>query len=92
MVQTEYTTDGLIIREQNIGDNDKLVTVLTRDMGVISAYAAGSKSIKSKKGSSTCLLSYSSFVLKKKENISVFRNHLLSKCFLVRETISRPFT
>lgn len=66
MVQTEYTTDGLIIREQNIGDNDKLVTVLTRDMGVISAYAAGSKSIKSKKGSSTCLLSYSSFVLKKK--------------------------
>ena len=41
MVQTEYTTDGLIIREQNIGDNDKLVTVLTRDMGVISAYAAG---------------------------------------------------
>ncbi len=66
MIQTEFTTDGLIIREQNIRDNDKLVTILTRDMGVISAYAAGSKSIKSKKGSSTCLLSYSSFTLKKK--------------------------
>lgn len=66
MEQTQYSTDGLIIREQNIGENDKLVTILTRDMGVISAYAAGSKSIKSKKASSTCLLSYSSFVFKKK--------------------------
>ncbi len=66
MTQTQFTTDGLIIREQNIGENDKLVTLLTRDMGVISAYAAGSKSIKSKKSSATCLLSYSSFVLKKK--------------------------
>ncbi len=69
MVQVQFSTDGLIIREQNIGDNDKLVTILTRNMGVISAYAAGSKSIKSKKSSATCLLSYSSFVLKKKGDL-----------------------
>lgn len=66
MQQTQITTDGLIIREQNIGDSDKLITILTRNMGIISAYAAGSKNIKSKKGASTSLLSFSSLTLKKK--------------------------
>jgi DNA repair protein RecO (recombination protein O) len=64
--QPQTTIDGLIIREQNIGDNDKIVTVLSRNNGIISAYASGAKSIKSKKGAATCLLSYSSITLKKK--------------------------
>lgn len=55
-----------MIRETNIGEHDRLITVMTRDMGVISAYAAGAKSIKSKKGSATGLLSYSSFSILKK--------------------------
>lgn len=66
MEQTQFTVDGLIIREKDIGDNDKLVTVLSRDKGIISAYASGAKSIKSKKGAATCLLSYSSLTVKKK--------------------------
>lgn len=66
MEQTLVTIDGLIIKEQNIGDNDKIVTVLSRNNGIISAYASGAKSIKSKKGAATCLLSYSSLTLKKK--------------------------
>lgn len=64
--QMLLTIDGLIIREQQIGDSDKLVTVLSRNNGVLSAYASGAKSIKSKKGAATCLLSYSSLTLKKK--------------------------
>lgn len=64
--QALLTIDGLIIREQQIGDNDKLVTVLSRHNGIISAYASGAKSIKSKKGAATCLLSYSSLTMKKK--------------------------
>ncbi len=66
MEQTLVTIDGLIIKEQNIGDNDKIVTVLSRNNGIISAYASGAKSIKSRKGAATCLLSYSSLTLKKK--------------------------
>lgn len=61
-----FTTDALVIKEMNIGERDRLVTLMTRDMGVIRAYAAGAKSIKSKKGSATGLLSYSSFTLEKK--------------------------
>ena len=66
--QTQITVDGLIIREQSVGESDKLITVLTRHDGVISCYASGAKSIKSKKGAATCLLSYSSFTLKRQGN------------------------
>ncbi len=63
-----FTTEALVIRESNIGENDRLVTLLTRDMGVIRAFAAGAKSIKSKKGAATGLLSYSSFTILKKND------------------------
>lgn len=66
MEQTQLTTDCLIIREKSMGESDKLLTVLSRELGVISVYASGAKSIKSKKGAATSLLSYSSLTLKKK--------------------------
>lgn len=64
--QTQLTIDGLIIKEQEIGDNDKLLTILSRNDGVVRVYASGAKSIKSKKGAATTLLSYSSLTIKKK--------------------------
>ena len=45
----KFQTDGLIIREQNIGENDKLVWVLTKSHGVLRAFAKGAKSLKSAK-------------------------------------------
>lgn len=39
---------------------------MTRDMGVIRAFAVGAKSVKSRRGSATGLLSYSNFILDKK--------------------------
>lgn len=54
-------TDGLIIRETQTGEADRLVTVLTRDMGVIKAFVRGARSIKSRSLSATQLLSYSRF-------------------------------
>ncbi len=66
MEQTQITTDCLIIREKSMGESDKLLTVLSRELGVISVYASGAKNIKSKKGTATSLLSYSSLTIKKK--------------------------
>ena len=54
-------TDGLIIREVQTGEADRLVTVLTRDMGVIKAFVRGARSIKSRSLSATQLLGYSRF-------------------------------
>ena len=53
--------DGLVIREMSVGDNDKLLTILTRDFGVIKAFSSGSKKISSKKFSASSLLSYANF-------------------------------
>ncbi len=52
-------TDGLIIREYHTGEADRLVTVLTRDMGIIKAFVRGARGVKSKSLSSTQLLAYS---------------------------------
>ena len=59
-------TDALVIKETKIGEADRLITLLTKDNGIIKAYASGAKSIKSKRGSATGLLSYSNFSLSKK--------------------------
>lgn len=66
MTQDQFTADALIIREQQIGESDRLVTLLSRHNGVIRAYATGARSIKSKKGPATSLLAYSSVTLKQK--------------------------
>ena len=39
----KFQTDGLIIKEQNFGENDKLIWVLTRTHGVIHAVARAPK-------------------------------------------------
>lgn len=61
----KVVTDGLVIKETSMGEADRLITILTKDNGIIRAYAAGAKSIKSKRGSGTSLLSYSNFSLTK---------------------------
>ncbi|HIS69442.1 MAG TPA: DNA repair protein RecO [Candidatus Gallacutalibacter stercoravium] len=55
----QFNTDGLVIREQNIGESDRLVTVLTRREGLVRAFVRGAKNLKSRNASSTQLLCYS---------------------------------
>lgn len=60
------TTDALIIRENNnIGEADRFVNALTRDLGVVRASARGARNIKSRNSSATQLLSYSRLTLYK---------------------------
>ena len=59
-------TDGLILKEQNIGEKDKLVTVLTRHNGLVRAFVRGAKSFKNRKNSSTGMFCYS--------KLSLYRN------------------
>ncbi len=58
-------TDGLILKEQNIGEKDKLVTVLTRHNGLVRAFVRGAKSVKNRKNSSTGMFCYSRLSLYK---------------------------
>ena len=45
------TTHGLIVKEQTVGEKDKLVTAVTADMGLIRAFVKGAKNIASRKQS-----------------------------------------
>ena len=51
-----FKTRGLILRQQNIGERDKLVWALTESHGVVRAFARGAKNIKSQKSAATDLL------------------------------------
>lgn len=52
-------TDGIVIREQTTGEQDRLVTLLTRELGVIRAFANGARNPKNKNVATTGLLCYS---------------------------------
>ena len=54
-----FSTEGIIIKEQTVGESDRLVTILTRNEGVIRAFARKAKSLKDNKNSATGLLCYS---------------------------------
>lgn len=61
----KFQTDGLIIKEMNIGEQDKLVYALTKSNGVIKAFVRGAKNIKNQKCASTSLLAYSRLTIYK---------------------------
>ena len=68
----KFSTDGLVIHERDTGESNRLVTILTRDRGVIRAFANGAKKIKSRSAAATELLCYSSFTLfKNKDTYSI---------------------
>ena len=75
------TTDGLVIKETNIRDNDRLITVITRDMGVINAFVRGAKSIKSKRSPATSLLAFSNFNLECKGDTYTVTEASVNKIF-----------
>lgn len=65
MQTKKIKTDGLIIKQQNIGEQDRLVSILTRNLGVIRAFVRGGKNIKNRNSASTGLLCYSELTLYK---------------------------
>jgi DNA repair protein RecO (recombination protein O) len=67
--QARFTTQGLVIKEMNAGENDRLVTLLTREYGILKAYVPGAKSIKSKRSPATTLLTYSNFTVNRKNEV-----------------------
>ncbi len=88
-LQTRFTTQGLVIKEMNVGESDRLVTLFTRDLGLIRAFAAGAKNIKSKKAAATSLLTYSSFtILNKKDSYRIYEASPISQFFAVGSDIT----
>lgn len=84
-------TDGLVIREQTTGEQDRLITVLTRSNGVIRAFSNGGRNPKNKNVSATGLLCYSDFSIDKTgKGVYIIREASAKEVFFgLREDIVR---
>lgn len=60
-----YTVDGLVLRVQNHGENDRLITILTAN-GKINALCHGARSLKSKMANLTQPFVYGNFEINKR--------------------------
>lgn len=59
---------GIVTRSTQYKDNDKIISVLTAEYGLISVYCHGARSNKSKYLTSTRLFCYSEFILSRKKD------------------------
>lgn len=79
---------GLVIRTTDIRESDRLITVFTEELGVVSAMARGARSLKSRKMSSTMQFCYSSFVLYKRgEHYQIKESELIESFFGLHSSI-----
>lgn len=75
-------TDGIVIREGATGEQDRIITILTREKGVIKAFANGARNPKNKNVSSTGLLCYSDFLINKtQKGVYVVREAIAKEVF-----------
>lgn len=56
-------TKGIVLNQRNIGDNDKVITILSKDYGIIEAIANGLKQKNSRLSASTQPLCYAEFCI-----------------------------
>ncbi len=65
---TEIKQNGLVIAERDLGENDKLLTILTERYGKVIVVAKGAKSVRNRHMPSCQLFAYASFGLRKRGN------------------------
>ena len=81
----EYKVKGLVLRCVDIKESDRLITVYTAEMGILSALARGARNYKSKLFASTSNLCYASFVLVKNgEHFRVKEAELIESFYGIR--------
>jgi DNA repair protein RecO (recombination protein O) len=86
----QTTVKGLIIREQTVGESDRLVTLLSDEFGLIKAFVRRAKSYKNQNLSATTLFAYSEFKLYKGKDAYVIDNAVPIEIFFeLRQDIER---
>ncbi len=85
-------TEGIVLREIEYKDNDKLLTVLTKDYGKITVKARGIKSQRSRLKAACQLLTFSEFTLIEKLGRYTVTEANVNEMFLrLREDIERLY-
>ena len=69
MAKNEITTKGIVIREVMMGEADKLLTVLTPELGKITVRCRGVRTLKSHRFAAAQLYIYSDMILTEKDGL-----------------------
>lgn len=86
----EFTLPALVIRETDIGEQDKLLTLLSAQRGKLTAKVHGCRNIKSKNMACSSLFCYGNFTLcEKNGHITVKESSLQENFFDLRMDVER---
>lgn len=81
---------GIVLKQRNLGENDRVITILSKELGIIETIAKGVKSTKSKLGSSCQLFCYTQFDLyKKKDNYTVTSAQVINAFYDLRLDVTK---
>ncbi len=80
---------GLVIKQSAFGEANRILTIFTKEYGIIRAAAYGAKSIRSKNTAATQFLAYSDFILYKsdKELMNIQSAEIIESFFSVQEDV-----
>ena len=86
----KITTDGVVLKETSIGESDRVVTILSRELGIIRAFVTGAKKVGSKNSAATSLLCYGTYsVYKTKDAYRVSESEPKEMFFELRQDIEK---
>ncbi len=77
----KFTADGVVIKTSVTGEADRIVWVLTRDRGIIRAFAKGARGTKNRLHGGTSLFAYCSFSFSEKNNVYNINEALVKEIF-----------
>lgn len=79
---------GIVIKSADIGESDRLITLFTKESGIVTALVKGARSLKNKNMSATQQFCYSSLVLYKRgDKLWVKESELIESFFNIRASI-----
>ncbi len=73
-MQRDFVTDGLVVREYELGEHDRMLTLLTPEYGKIPVIAKGARSVKSKYMGPSRLFCYASYELHRRGDMTWLRS------------------
>lgn len=84
----KITTDGIVIKETNIGEFDRVVTLLTRKLGIIRAFVTNARKLTNKNSAASTLLCYGTYtVYKTKDAYRISESEPVEMFFKLRSNI-----
>ena len=87
---TYFKVNGLVINERELGDNDKLLTVISEQYGKLFIVGKGVKSLKNRHMCCSNLLSYASFGLKRRgKYYYIHESDLIESFYDIRNDIMK---